>query len=279
MKKTITIAITCFLWAALAMDAQIWLTQDKTLYFGDKTTADTYSLGRPGWWNIMQRNGLDWTYNGNTLSFDMDYYRLRIASNKPVKFGTDTWYSSLYLYYYEIYSYTPCEPTANTPVSRTGGTGDVISQLRPLATTTSEGTVYGLDVDRLATVCPEAVETMADGTRLVSTGTLIALLQQKTQALQSRIAAQSEELAELKQTATTGRSFYNDGQTLYFSLPEGTQTAYVQLCNESGRQIRKANVTGESRMDIGAGDLPAGEGYASLIADGTLVETIKINLK
>ena len=272
-------AIVCFLFATLAANAQIWLTQDNTLYFGDKMMAETYSLGRPGWWNVMQEKGLDWTYSGTTLSFDMDYYNLGIVSNKPVKFGTDTWYSSLYLYYYQIYNYSPYEATASNSVSRTEESSDVISQLRPLATTTSEGSTFGLDVEQLAAVCPEAVETMPDGTKVVSTGMLISLLQQKTQSLQNRIAAQSDELTSLRQAANTDLSFYCDGQTIYFSLSEGVQTAFIQLCNESGRQVRIADVMGETRLNLNDADLPSGEGYASLVVNGTLVGTIKINLK
>ena len=67
MKKTI--AITCFLCAAWAVNAQIWLTQDKTLYFGDKAMADIYNLGRPGWWNI--KNGFK-VESGSTFEIDIE---------------------------------------------------------------------------------------------------------------------------------------------------------------------------------------------------------------
>ena len=277
MKKTI--AITCFLCAAWAVNAQIWLTQDKTLYFGDKAMADTCNLGHPGWWNIIQENGLDWSYSGTTLSFDVGGSGLNITANKPVKFGTDTWYSSIYLYNYMIYNYTPYEPSAGGPVGRSTGSGDLVSQLRPLAYTTSSGTTYGLDVDNLASVCPEAVDTLPDGTKVANTGILLALLQQKTQALQSRIAAQSEELAALKQAVSADRGLYCVGHTVYFSLPDGTRTAYIQLCDPSGRQIRMTEVTGETSITVSDSDLPTGEGYASLVVDGTLAGTQKITLK
>ena len=99
----------------------------------------------------------------------------------------------------------------------------------------------------------------------------------EAEALKQRVADQSEELALLKQSQRN--TLYSENGTLHFSVPDGTQTAYVQLCNESGRQIRLVNVTGTGSLVLTDEDLPAGTGYASLLVDGSLAGTQRITLK
>ncbi len=95
MKKTI--AITCFLCAAWAVNAQIWLTQDKTLYFGNKTVADTCNLGRPGWWNMSGQWLLDWRTNNNEVfMMELNNSEASISSTQPFVFGDDQYDTDIY---------------------------------------------------------------------------------------------------------------------------------------------------------------------------------------
>ena len=278
MKKIIT--ITCFLCAALAMDAQIWLTQDKTLYFGDKTMADSYSLGRPGWWNMVNLRLLDWKHNAyNTperfmIELGDTTTSANISSTQAFVFG-DTQYDTDIYAAVCTHSNVPSGPTS---LSNPEGRGNVIATLRPVITEVDGRTAYALDIASIEAACPEAVQTLPDGKKVYNYTKVLALVTAEAEALKQRIAAQSEELAGLKQTGTTSPLSCENG-TVRFTLPEGTRTAYVQLCDPTGRQLRVIPAVGNGSIMLTGNDLPVGTGYASLLVDGSLAGTQRITLK
>ena len=279
MKKIVT--ITCFLCVALAMDAQIWLTQDKTLYFGNKTVADSYSLGRSGWWNMVNLRLLDWKHNAyNTperfmIEMGDTTTSANISSTQPFVFGDTPYDTDIYAAVY-THGSSPSGPTAMASMNASGN-NNVIATLRPVMTEADGRTVYTLDVASIEAACPDAVQTLPGGQKVYNYTKVLALVTAEAEALKQRVADQSEELALLKQSQTN--TLYSENGTLHFSVPDGTQTAYVQLCNESGRQIRLVNVTGTGSLVLTDEDLPAGTGYASLLVDGSLAGTQRITLK
>ena len=270
MKKTI--AITCFLCAAWAVNAQIWLTQDKTLYFGNKTVADTCNLGRPGWWNMSGQWLLDWRTNNNEVfMMELNNSEASISSTQPFVFGDDQYDTDIYACVY-THNGTPSGPSG--PQDR----GSIISTLRPVTTEVDGRTAYALDLASIEAACPEAVQTLPGGQKVYNYTKILSLVTAEAEALKQRIATQSEELAGLKQTRTTSPLSCENG-TVSYALPAGARTACVQLCDPSGRQIRVIPAAGSGSIMLTGDDLPAGEGYASLVVDGTLVDTQKITLK
>ena len=274
---------------ALSQSDRITVSGDATMVWGVPSSEALYQIAT-GDWNIHQSKGLLWEYSSPAYHFMKaevsDSYPMISGSNDTIAFRNGNLYETLYLKGLNYHNSSYLSLLGD--LQENGSSRHILSQLQPVAVPlgTSGKVAYTLDAKSLITAFPAAVAQTADGNTGIDYGALLPLLLQGISDLNERIERQKQTLDSLN--AQKGMAVKMTDNTLLkapskvaitYDIPSEATSAFVQLCDTTGKQIRMADVLGTEKMTLTEGDLSSGVCYYSLIVDGTLIETKKITLQ
>lgn len=274
--------------AGKAQAERITITDDSTMYWGEKF--ENYGPAqKKKWWNIDQSSGLFWEYQFMT-SILHKYLKVSMLNNYPAISGTndtiDFRNGNLYedLYMDNLYLYPSSMSFMQNGTEGQDSVLHILSRLEPKATNVTENgkMAYTFDFESLASGFPAATVTDERGNKGISYAALLPVLLQGMENLNNRLERQQYVLDSLQ---SAKQDYQPQGMktdavgSVSYKIPVTAGTAYLQLCDETGRQVRMVDVSGTEKMSVSREELPNGIGYYSLIVDGNLIETKKITLK
>ena len=292
------------LFASVPSQANIWLINDslKSIYVGDPPQT-ARNLGV----NMRQINGAYWRYNNRFLQLDLAATHVRLAGTADTVYfcNTDTIspsYCDLSVLNISNYSDINRKQDINllssglkeiaemTPIVCTADKENTIQTALETDAANEENTDdFGFDTESLSKVIPEAVVDLEGGQKGINYISVIPFLTKAVQELKTTIETQQEEVDSLQNLLkeknqslvanqlVSGKT--ESAKVVSYELPTNTGEAYLQLCDEKGKQIRMINILGTTNTIIKADELPTGNGFYVIIVNGNLISSDKINFK
>ena len=252
------------------MQAQIWLTSDSTLYFGEKDYNSTTDHGIRGWWNVNRYPGMYWSNPGNKfLLLDVSSVNPRIAgSGNSIYFRYGTvYYDTIYVDRCIARSSSLAMANSDHPVN------DVVSMLKPMRNATGE---YSFDPASLQQACPDAVKMLDGGEAGIAYEKFIPLLLRDIELLDKQTNTQGKDLERIQHTEDYEITPMNGSVLISYRLPSECREAYLQLCDEDGAEVKKVNISGTSALQLYSSELKTQNGYVSFVIDRKYRGTKKI---
>lgn len=278
--------------------ANIWLVNDslKSIYIGSPASTDR-NLGI----NMRQINGIYWRYNNKFLQLDISAAHPRLAGTNDTIYFCDlgTNYNTIAVKRTEYLSER--SKKRNIKAIETGL--DIIDKLVPInnANTSKKteskavnltSTLKGmdcpasLDIENLKHYIPEAVVNLDDGQKGLNYTAILPFLTKAMQELKNTIEQQQNEVDSLQTLIEAQKSKLekhalsaekSDNRiTISYKLPKDAKTAYLQLCDEKGQQLRIINISGTNSTSIHSDELPNGKGFHAIVVEGNIIEASSI---
>jgi hypothetical protein len=306
------ILIGVLLLLGIPSQANIWLVNDsdsltgsnymKSIYVGDPPRT-VRNLGI----NMRQINGVYWKYNNKFFAVDLAATHVRLC-------GTN---DSIYFCNLDSINPTYCDVTVggyiiSSDAKRKQGIKQIpsglkeIAEIKPILCTannnsavqlatkkdgenTEQTNAFSFDAESLSKVIPEAVVDLEGGQKGINYLSVIPFLTKAVQELKTTIETQQEEVDSLqnlikeKNQSLVASQLVSEkaesAKVVSYELPTNTGEAYLQLCDEKGKQIRMINILGTTNTIIKADEMPSGNGFYAIIVDGNLISSDKINFK
>lgn len=269
-------------------NAQLWFKSDKSIYLGGPTTNRNLGI------NIYNLPGFYWQYGNSFMKMDCT------PANPRLAFSGDEVIMNGYIYAQAFR--IPLNSMAVANIQTVYDGSSILNNLQPVkvsneslqisAETKNKSvakTVYVLNTESLEKVFPQAVKTAPNEQKYVNYTMLIPVLVSGIQELKTRIELQQHEIDSLREVKSLVLSINNCLSSIYnsesakyilgYTLPATTKEAYLQICDNEGKQVRIINVVGTTKATILARDLNNNEGYCSLLVNGELVGTQKLTAK
>lgn len=257
--------------------------------------AQTKGIPGPSWITPVESNGYWYTFESNKF-FQIDLTpanpRLAGTGDQVVFYNTKTsTYNSIQVK--SVYQYSDVRAKKDIqPLS--DGLYKVLN-LNPVSynwinpgvekRVTEEGTPLkdiGFLAQDVETIIPEAVMTDDEGKKLINYTAVIPYLVEAIKDLQNQIEQLESEkgnnLSVEEPIAVLSQNTPNPSHgitTIPVEISQYTTSAFIQICNLQGIQIKKVNVTekGKSEVQINTSDMKAGIYMYSLIVDNKLINT------
>lgn len=250
---------------------------------------------------MRQINGIYWRYNNKFLQIDISAAHPRLAGTNDTIYFCDlgTNYNTIAVKRTEYLS--DRSKKSNIKAIETGLA--IIDQLIPINnTSTSKKTeskavslpttlkgmdcTTSLDVENLKQHIPEAVVDLDDDQKGLNYTAILPFLTIAMQELKTTIEQQQNEIDSLQtlikaQKSKLGKNalsaeMSDNRITISYKLPKGAKTAYLQLCDERGLQLRIINISGTNSTSIHSDELPNGKGFYAIVVEGNIIETSSI---
>lgn len=257
--------------------------------------AQTKGIPGPSWITPVESNGYWYTFESNKF-FQIDLTpanpRLAGTGDQVVFYNTKTsTYNSIQVK--SVYQYSDVRAKKDIqPLS--DGLYKVLN-LNPVSynwinpgvekRVTEEGTPLkdiGFLAQDMETIIPEAVMTDDEGKKLINYTAVIPYLVEAIKDLQNQIEQLESEkgnnLSVEEPIAVLSQNTPNPSHgitTIPVEISQYTTSAFIQICNLQGIQMKKVNVTekGKSEVQINTSDMKAGIYMYSLIVDNKLINT------
>lgn len=257
--------------------------------------AQTKGIPGPSWITPVESNGYWYTFESNKF-FQIDLTpanpRLAGTGDQVVFYNTKTsTYNSIQVK--SVYQYSDVRAKKDIqPLS--DGLYKVLN-LNPVSynwinpgvekRVTEEGTPLkdiGFLAQDVETIIPEAVMTDDEGKKLINYTAVIPYLVEAIKDLQNQIEQLESEkgnnLSVEEPIAVLSQNTPNPSHgitTIPVEISQYTTSAFIQICNLQGIQMKKVNVTekGKSEVQINTSDMKAGIYMYSLIVDNKLINT------
>ena len=289
--------ILCVLLLSVSsLQAQLYYKSNNSIWVGDSVTNLDYGL------NSRDYPGLYWGNNNGAAFLKMDCTpanpRLSFSGNHVILDAR------VYAAGYTIQS----DSTKKTDIRLLTDGSAILSALKPYAMTADasksrhllntndavQDMTYCISADAVKEIMPGEVVT-AGGRNYINYTALIPVLVSGIKTLQQEVSLRQKEIEALTASSeAAGRSKALCGKPakilscekgrlsgradIVYNLPEHLSQCWMQLCDAKGRQTCLIDVSHTNRMTVSSQDIEGTEGYCSLIADGKVLATEKIQL-
>lgn len=295
--------------------AQLQVDSLGRLIFGEFDDADYNALPQKYDWIIRSDKGLYWTYGDEPEYNRLGRYFTIDVSGKEPSIGTSVGYlsfmdkdrmrfTSLVAHKFLSSSVSETETTASLQGGLTKLSALTPRQGRTLTQGKSASTpVAALNAEELERQIPNAVYTDEDGKKFIDYTQLVPYLVNAVKELEAKVISQQDlintlqeqstavnrsALASSERTAQGGATLYQNtpnpatGQTrITCYLPESVKNAYLLICDVHGVKVQQVALTyrGNQNHTLSVGGWNKGIYFYSLVADGQLVDTKKLEVK
>lgn len=295
MKRHYIITVLSIL-SVCGLQAQLYYKSNNCIWVGDSVTNYNFGL------NSRDYPGLYWGNNNGAAFLKMDCTpsNPRLAFSGDKVFFTGSILASDFILLSDSIDKTDVNPledgasllTAIKPYALAAKTASAKS-LSETGSNVQELS-YGIDINTLKNIMPKEVATVGNKD-YVNYSALIPVLVSGIKTLQQEVSQRQKEIEALTASSdVSGRSKALHGKSakilscecgrfsgkadIVYRLPEHLSQCWMQLCDARGRQTCLIDVSRTNRMTVSSQDIEGTEGYCSLIADGKVLATEKIQL-